>query len=53
VNVGEAVIVIAAQSIGEPGTQLMRTFTSAARRRVQQQSTTFRSSMAVQYVCTT
>jgi hypothetical protein len=35
VNVGEAVGVIAAQSIGEPGTQLtMRTSTSAARHRV-------------------
>ena len=34
VNMGEAVGVIAAQSIGEPGTQLtMRTFTSAARRK--------------------
>ncbi len=35
VNMGEAVGVIAAQSIGEPGTQLtMRTSTSAVRRRL-------------------
>ena len=35
VNMGEAVGVIAAQSIGEPGTQLtMRTFPSAVPRRV-------------------
>ena len=37
VNMGEAVGVIAAQSIGEPGTQLtMRTFQSGRRDRVDQ-----------------
>ncbi len=43
VNQGEAVGVIAAQSIGEPGTQLtMRTFISVVLLLVQPQSTAFK-----------
>ncbi len=52
VNIGEAVGVIAAQSIGEPGTQLtMRTFHigGAASRRVEQSSLDARSEGAIKF----
>ena len=55
VNVGEAVGVIAAQSIGEPGTQLtMRTFhIGGAASRRDGESTASRPSTAAQFACTT
>ena len=52
-NIGEAVGVIAAQSIGEPGTQLtMRTFHiggAAARGKIEQSSIEARNEGAVRY----
>ena len=54
VNMGEAVGVIAAQSIGEPGTQLtMRTFHIGGAASQRLQLTAFRLSTAVQFACTT
>jgi DNA-directed RNA polymerase subunit beta' len=53
VNIGESVGVIAAQSIGEPGTQLtMRTFHigGAASRRVEQSSLEARSDGVVKFI---
>jgi DNA-directed RNA polymerase subunit beta' len=52
VNMGEAIGVVAAQSIGEPGTQLtMRPSTSVVRHPVRRRRTTFRSTTMVLSAC--